>query len=240
MSGLVSWLAPREPSYILAALFTAAIVQYAVHSRAPLWRQACFWSGLCLLYAALHSGVDSFARQILFVQTLQHIVLYGLAPVLMALSQPGDVFKGLSDVQSRLTVLTHPAIAPVLLSAVLTLWLVPSIHAATLTDDRIYRLMNCSLTVTGLVVWSAVLNGRASAFARMAMTAAVLPVQVGLGIFLFTAGTGQLGPLDDQRLSGLTMIASGIMLTGGVSAVIGLRILSAARPVVQPAPSQMR
>ncbi len=247
MSDLVFWLTPWEPSFFLVSLFAAAIVQYGLHTKAAVWRQVCFWSGLLLLYVGLHTGVDYYGEHMFFVHRLQHLGLHHLAPILIALSQPGNVFKGLREVQNRLTVLNHPVVAPLLFSVLFVLWLVPSVHTIAMLDDRIYRLMNYSVAINGLMFWSTVLNGKASAPVRIAMVVAAMPVQIIMGLMLVTA-TGDLyplyemcgrawpiGALDDQRLGGLILWLPGVMMNTVVIAIIGARMVFASRPAGHPA-----
>ena len=247
MSDLVFWLTPWEPSFILASLFAAAVVQYGVNAKAPLWRQLCFWSGLSLLYIGLHTGVDYYGEHMFFVHRLQHLALHHLAPILIALSRPGDVFKGLRDMQNRLTVLNHPVGAPLLFSTIFVLWLVPSVHTIAMLDDRVYRLMNYSVALNGLMFWSAVLNGKASAPVRIAMVVATMPVQIIMGLMLVTASydlyplyelcgrAWSIAALDDQKLGGLILWLPGVMMNTIVIAIIGARMVFATRPAGSPA-----
>ncbi len=237
MRDLIFWLTPREPSFLLTSLFAAALVLYAVHTKAQAWRQICFWAGLALLYVSLQSGLDIYARRFVWVYSLQHTALLYAAPILIALARPGDVFQGLSDIQKRLTIVNHPLVAPVLFSALLVVWCVPSLRMMALSDDPLYRSMNDSLALIGLMFWSSVLNGQASGPARIAMAIAVVPAQILSGLILATSVYSAYPPPDpaDQRLAGLVFCVFGSLIPLLVSGIIAARLRSSARAEGHPA-----
>ncbi len=237
MRDLIFWLTPREPSLLLTSLFAAAVVLYAVHAKAQAWRQICFWTGLALLYVSLQSGLDIYARRFVWVYSLQHVCLQYVAPILIALAKPGDVFKGLRDIQRRLTIVNHPLVAPVLFSALAVVWCIPSLRAAAMTDDRLYRSMNNGLALTGLMFWSTVLNGQASGAVRIAVAAAAVPTQITAGLISATAAYSFYPPSDlaDQRLSGLILCVGGSLIPLAVTGIIAARLRFSARAEGHPA-----
>ena len=237
MRDLIFWLTPREPSFLLTSLFAAAAVLYGINAKAPAWRQICFWTGLALLYVSLQSGLDIYARRLVSLYSLQHISLQYVAPILIALSRPGDVFKGLSDIQRRLTIVNHPLVAPVLFSALAVVWCAPSLHASAMTDDRLYRSMNNGLALTGLMFWSTVLNGPAAGSVRTAVAAAVTPAQLVSGLILATAAYSFYPPseLADQRLAGLILCVGGSVIPLAVTRIIAARLRFSARAEGHPA-----
>src|ERR1700709_1165701 len=93
---LLSLLAPWEPSYGLVAVFVVTAALFARgsrHVRVRFARRAAFWTGLALLYLALHTRLDYYAQHPFFTHRTQHLVLHHPAPLILMASYPGMVLR---------------------------------------------------------------------------------------------------------------------------------------------------
>jgi len=218
---------PWQPSLIVIAGIIAAVVFY-LRTDAPPWRQAAFWTGLVLFWLSLQSGLDYYAEHLFWAHQVQNALLHHAAPLLIALARPP---------LPRLKALNGPVAGPLLFSAVLVLWLIPPLHDMAMLDPRLYRLMTLSMAVNGVMFWNTVLNGPSSAPVRIAMTIAVMPVQIVAGLVLLSASAdlypvyamcgraGTLSALDDQHVGGAILWLSGTMMSVAFAAALAGRML---------------
>jgi putative membrane protein len=177
---LLSLLDPWEPSLSLVALFVVAAILYARGSRrirVSVPRRVAFWVGLALFYVALHTRFDYYAEHQFFVHRLQHLVLHHLAPLIMMASYPCGVLRaGLPlrwrsllrrwqrrpAVRIAAAILLNPAFISVAFVVSVVFWLIPSVQFVAMLDWRIYRFMNWSVAVSGLLYWWMLLDHRPS------------------------------------------------------------------------------
>lgn len=257
---VLHWLVPYEFSpTVIAACSLAAVLYFCGARRTSpgFWRQLSFWSGLVLIYVALHTHLDYYAEREFFIHRLQHLVLHHVGPFLIALSWPGATLRaGLpfrwrcgwvrSVRRSRWTqalagVLFNPWVASILFFGVIYLWLWPSLHFVAMLDWRLYRVMNWSVTVDGLLFWWLVLDRRLSPPAHLApgsrilvsLVVAVPQLLIGAMItfahhdlYPIYAICGRAFPsvssMDSQMYGGLILwIPSAMMST--IAALIALR-----------------
>jgi putative membrane protein len=177
---LLSLLAPWEPSYGLVAVFIAVATLFARgshHVRVSFARRAAFWSGLALLYIALHTKLDYYAEHQFFVHRIQHLVLHHLAPLILMASYPGCVLRAglplrwrgaLRRLQRSRSaraigaIVLNPGFISLAFVVSVVFWLIPSVQFVAMLDWRIYRFMNWSVTVSGLLYWWMLLDHRPS------------------------------------------------------------------------------
>ena len=106
-----------------------------------------------------------------FLNRMQHAVLHHLGPFLIALSWPGGtIARGMPAALRRccesgavrllLGVLQQPAVAVLLFEGLLVLWLIPPITFRAMFDWRLYKMMNASMVIDGLLFWFLVLDPR--------------------------------------------------------------------------------
>ncbi|NNM60558.1 MAG: cytochrome c oxidase assembly protein [Steroidobacteraceae bacterium] len=181
--GLLPW--EFSPTVILVVAATAiAYGRGSIRRPCGVWRQIAFWSGLALIYIALQTQVDYYAEREFFIHRLQHLVLHHLGPFLIMLASPGPAlraalplawrirlrrgFSRLPALRILLDVLLNPWVAAFMFFGIIYLWLWPSLHFIAMLDWRIYRLMNWSVTVDGLLFWWLVLDRRPHPPARLA------------------------------------------------------------------------
>ncbi len=253
MNGL-AWLVPWEFSPTFLVVFATTVLLYLRGARRRprgFWRQLAFWSGLVLLYAALQTEWDYYAEREFFVHRLQHVVLHHLAPFLIMLAAPGPAIRtGLPlrwraflrkriapnpFVRLSLNVLLNPGVAGFLFVGVIYLWLWPPLHFVAMLDWRLYRVMNWSVTIDGLLFWWLVLDRRSKPPARLApgtrifLSLIVALPQIILGAYI-TFTRRDLFPIYDlcgrafpwittmrsQRIGGLIL-----WIPGGMMSVLG-------------------
>jgi putative membrane protein len=226
MVDLSFWLTPWERAWWLPPLFVVAAVLYGLGARRRppgIGRQGLFWSGFVLLWFGLQSGLDYFSEHAFFIHRLQHLILHHAAPMLIALAVPLQTVGW--QPPRWLNRLNAPVIAPVLFSALIVVWLIPPVHVAAMLNVHLYRLMNISIALNGLMFWAAVFNAPHRPITRVLMALAVTPVQIFTGLLLMSA-TRDLYPvyalcgraagldaLSDQRLGGLILWLPGVMMS---------------------------
>ncbi|MEO6824131.1 MAG: cytochrome c oxidase assembly protein [Nitrosospira sp.] len=234
---------------VVAATGIAAIFysRGCARSKLQLRQKLCFWTGLALLYLVSHTQFDYYSEHQFFIHRLQHLVLHHLGPFLIVLSSPlpilligmpekGRQFCRLAAQWGPLQYLAHilcnPIGAVTLFSGLIGFWLLPSIHFTAMIDWRLYRLMNWSMFINGLMFWGLVLNpgpvlsAYLSPGTRIAMMLAVVPPQIVLGAMIFFASRelypvyticgraiGGLSAIGDQQVGGIILWIHGAMMS---------------------------
>ena len=254
------WLVPWEPSLIVVVTMATAAVMYWRGCRVqhvPWPRRLSFWLGMAIIYIGLHTQLDYYAEHQFFIHRLQHMGLHHLGPFLIALAYPGPALRAALPLRWRvrwlrptlssrlvrwpLNVLLQPAVAGLMFVGLIYLWLIPSIHFAAMLDWRLYRLMNFSMAVDGLIFWWLILDPRAKPPARlspgMRVILAVLVIfpQLLIGSYIvFTSrdlypiytlcgrAFGGITPATDQYFGGLILWIPSAMMNA-LGALIAFR-----------------
>ena len=249
----LQWLVPWEMSFsiiivtaVTAILFIRGCLKCKLFFRQKLY----FWTGLLSLYIVSHTQVDYYAEHEFFVHQLQSLVLHSLGPFFIVLSCPKDALSagfpmagkrlirmvsGWKPVQCLVNVLLHPVVVVLMFVGLSIFWLLPSIHFIAMLDWRVYRLMNWSMVLNGLMFWSVVLDSHSiwSPGSRIAMMLVVVPPQILIGALIFftphdlypiytlcgRAFTG-MSTVTDQQIGGLILWMHGAMMS-----VIGILIV---------------
>ncbi|CAM2178578.1 putative membrane protein [Paraburkholderia sacchari] len=257
---LLHWLDPWEPSPTVVIAVTLAAVLFIRgqrHARVSLPRQISFWFGLGALYVALHTRLDYFFEHEFFMHRAQHLVLHHLGPFFIALAYPGTALRAgvpfawrqrfvrpalnARPVRAMLDVVMYPVVAVTLFVGLIYFWLLSPIHFIAMLDWRLYRVMNWSMVIDGLLFWWLVLDPRPAPPARLApgkrvlVVIAAIPPQIVLGAFIFFTShelypiysiCGRaftwLSPMRDQQIGGLLLWIPGSMMSV-VGALIALR-----------------
>jgi putative membrane protein len=193
----------------------------------------CFAGGWWLLVVALVSPMHPWGQVFFSVHMIQHEVLMILAAPLLALGRPmpialsalpRDTARKLVSRLRRLggstawRVLNHPFNAWLLHAVALWLWHVPLLFEATLRSDAAHALQHVSFLGTALLFWHAVFFGPQRSWGHGMAVIYLFTTAVhsgALGALLtfssrlwypsYTAGVGELSPLEDQQLGGLIM-----------------------------------
>lgn len=219
--GFLDWLVPWEFSPTVIVVFAVTVVLYlrGARSRPPgVWRQLAFWSGMVLLYAALHTHFDYYSEREFFMHRLQHLVLHHMGPFLIILAMPGATLRAGMPLALRVRVwrpftrsapfrfvfdvLLNPVVASLLFFGIIFFWLWPSLHFLAMLDWRLYRVMNWSVTIDGFLFWWLILDHRPGPPARLApgvrilVSLAVALPQILLGAWITFTRT-DLYPIYD-------------------------------------------
>ena len=174
----------------------------------PAGRQAAFYAGLILIYAALQTRWDYYAGHMFFVHRLQHFALHDVGPFLLAWSapvaalsagcgerlhrllgsvrgRPSDRMRTVLAVPGR--VIFDPWTATILFVASLCFWVWPPIHFYAMLSNWLYMTMNLSVVMLDLPFWWLILDprpypeSRLGQGKRIAMLAAVMMPMILVG-----------------------------------------------------------
>lgn len=250
----MQWLIPWEASASIVLLILTVAGLYVKGCRKTqlsLPKKFAFWTGLLSMYAVTQTQADYFAEHQFFAHQLQNAVLHHLGPFLIVLSTPKDALcsglptplkRRISELSKRppvqflIKLLFHPVLAVLLFAVLIVFWLLPEIHFIAMLDWRLYRLMNWSMALNGLMFWSAVLSSKTgnSPACRIAMMLAVIPPQILIGVIIFFTtqelypiyalcgrAFAGIGSIADQQIGGLILWTQGAMMSvAGILLVI--------------------
>lgn|SRR5690625_397865 len=263
---IIDWLTPWEFSPFLLVMFALSGWLFFAGSRqrrVGKVRQWLFWTGFVLLYLMLHTRIDYYAERLFFAHRLQHLVLHHIGPLLIMAAYPGAVFwAGLrlplrrALRQFRKTLLGRAVYAfftnkfwvPFLFVFLVLIWLEPTVQFYSMLDWRLYRFMNWTVVISGLMYWNLILDRRPSPPAPLSPGGRVLspvitmvPQMVTGAVITFTEydiypvfdlcgrAIPGLSALTDQAIGGLTMwvLAGFVEVFGLLYALATLMRLSA-------------
>lgn len=220
-----------------------------VTERPPLWRTICFVVGVLSIYIVLQTHVDYYAQHMFFVHRWAHFILHHVAPFFIALGAGGPVLRaGMPKLVTRLIdawpvqrvvdFMQHPAVAPVLFTALLYFWLIPQIHTTVMLDRDLYDIMNWTMAINGIFFWSLILDNRPKPPARIGsgmrailIIAIELP-QMVLGAILSLSSTDyypvyricgrviSMTALNDQHFGGLIIWLPGTLVSFAAMIVV--------------------
>ncbi len=188
---------------------------------------------MLLLYGALQSGLDYYADHAFFIHRIQHMLLHHLGPFLVALGLPPLKVGAWTR---------YPWLSAGLFNGLVLFWLAPAVHFPAMLDGRLYRVMNWSIALTGLLFWMTVLGATAlNAGRRIVLMLAVIPVQIAVGALIFLAGNDLypvyslcgrafgMTALQDQQLGGLILWIPGAMMSVAGILIVALPGIRASR-----------
>jgi len=237
---LLFWLNPWEfsPSLIVACLVAGGLfLRGQRRRRVNGVRQGLFWTGMALLYLSLHTHVDYYAERMFFIHRAQHLVLHHLGPLILMAAYPGSVmraglprtwrtalhrFRATWPGRALESVLSNPVFVPALFVFLVLIWLLPSVQFYSMLDWRLYRLMNWSVVVSGIMYWNLILDRRPAPPAAMSPGGRVIspiltmvPQMVAGAVIAFTER--DLYPLFDLCGRALDMSAQTDQSLGGLT-----------------------
>jgi len=219
-------------------------------------RRIAFNTGLLLVYFVMQTHFDYLSQHMFYIHRLQHLVLHHLGPFLIALSEPLAVLAagvpariGTDRVRqfwrlplTRLSyrLLQNVVVAPVLFVGLIWFWLTSAIHFDAMLSEPLYRVMNWSMLLDGLLFWFLMLDPRSKAQGALLglgprigviLVAAVPQLLIGADIALAThdlfnvygvcGRAWAIDPLEDQQLGGLiTWIPAAMMHVIGTLVVL--------------------
>ncbi len=215
-----------------------------------------FYAGLVLTYAVSQTYLDYLSQYMFWVHRGQHLVLHHLAPFLLVLGRPHEVLPRALPPPAReragrmlaspwvrwpYRVVQQPVIACVLFVGIIVFWLLPEMHFDAMLSQGLYRLMNASVFVEGLLFWWLIVDPRGRARgglsfgARILMLWGVMIPQIALGayiglsrsviydVYAVCGRAWPLSPITDQQLGGMiTWVPAAMMSVLGMLVVLRL------------------
>lgn len=231
------------PAAIPALLYAkrAHTLSRGVH-RIPGWRQACFYTGLATILAALLSPIGELSDELLYMHMAEHLLLGDIAALSIVLGLTAPLLAPLLRIRvfERLRVLTHPLIAFPLWAIDMYVWHLPAFYQAALRHTAIHALQHTMFIALGINMWMCLFGPLPKPrwfgnFAKLGYIVAVRLTGTVLGnVFLWSGKafypfylTGdaahQISPIADQNLAGAIMMVEESFLTLGLFCWLFLR-----------------
>jgi putative membrane protein len=224
------------PMVIAAALYAKRSTTLAARGRpVPLWRQACFASGLLLIVVALVSPISDAAEELVIAHMVEHLLIGDIATLLLVLGLTGPLLQPILAIPvfDRLRVLANPAVAFPLWAINFYLWHVPALYDAAYGGAPLHALEHTSFIFFGCMMWMPVFGPLPTpqwftAAWKVVYVVAVRFVGAILGNVLMWSGTVLYGiygrgerqwhitPLSDQSVAGVIMMIEGTFLGLGL------------------------
>ncbi len=230
--------APLEllPVVVLAVLYARRAVTLARRGKpVPVWRQACFFSGVFLVVAVLVAPTAHLAGELLLAHMAEHLLIGDIAALLIVLGLTGPVLQPLLAIKAidRLRVLAHPLVALPLWALDLYVWHLPVLYQATLHNEALHALEHTMFVGFGILMWMPL-------FGPLPKPAWFgLPAKLGYLVGVRLAGTAlanafmwsntvfypdyapgeaywNVNPVTDQGVAGTMMMVEGGLVTLGV------------------------
>jgi cytochrome c oxidase assembly factor CtaG len=203
-----------------------------------------FCAGVLVGLVAVSAPVDELAdTKLLTAHMAQHLLLGDVAPLLLVLGLRGPLAlfvvpsavlrtAARSPLRRLLGVVLRPAVALALWAGTMYAWHVPALYDAAVAIPPLHVVEHATFLLTGLLVWTVILDPVRSAGRRAAFAAAVLVAGMPLAELLIVAPplyphyatlTGQplgLTAAEDQSRAGLLMMAEQIATLATVAALL--------------------
>ena len=231
-------IAPLQlvPLVLLAIAYTVRANTLAGRGQpVAVWRQACFATGLVVIFLALASPLASVNSELFLAHMSQHLLLADIAALLLVLGVTGPLLQPLlaRPLIGRLRVLAHPLVALVLWMVNLYVWHIPALYEATLTNDLLHALQHSCFLGFGILIWMPLFGPlpKPQWFGPIAMFLYILAIRFAGGILgnvfiwspetIFPAyepGAEHWGitAIADQGIAGSIMMIESIFLTVGL------------------------
>jgi putative membrane protein len=242
VSGDTSAALQLGPLALLGVLYARRVRTLALSDHAvPGWRQACFYSGLVVIGAALTS-LGSASQDLLYVHMVEHLLLGDIAALLIVLGLTGPLLAPVLRIKlfDRLRALSHPAVAFPLWAIDLYIWHTPVLYQAALRHSGVHALQHAMFLGFGVNMWMCLLGPlpTPSWFGNLAKLIYVVAVRLTgtiLGNIFLWSGTvfypfyihgdavHHISPLADQSIAGAIMMVEGSILTLGLFCWLFLR-----------------
>jgi putative membrane protein len=231
-SGVFEPLQVLPPLVALAAYWVRARTLARQGRPVPVWRTACFATGIALVLGALTSPVAHIGGELILAHMAQHVLMADLAALLLVLGLTGPLLQPVlaAPLVRHLRVLAHPVVAFSLWAIDLYVWHLPVLYQAALSSELVHALQHGSFVFFGFTMWLALLgplpqpewfgNG-----ARLIYIVGVRFTGAILGnVFLWSESVfypdyrpGQaswdLEPLQDQAVAGTIMMVESSIVT---------------------------
>lgn len=220
------------PLAVLAALYARRAASLrASRQRVPGWRQACFYSGLATVAAAL-AGLGSGSQELLAIHMVEHLLIGDIAAILIVLGLTGPVLAPVLRIGffNRLRALSNPAIALPLWVVDLYAWHLPVLYQAALRNGGVHALEHVMFLAFGINLWMCLLGplpmpawfdgARRALYVLAYWFAGTLLantfIWVGTVFYpYYERGDSAWGisPINDQQIAGGVMMIEGSLVT---------------------------
>lgn len=165
-------------------------------------RHWAFYGGLASIFLALQTPLDVISEHVFAVHQLQHLLLRGIAPMLLMLAVPaGPLIAGTPSVLRRAVLapvltngvaravfgfLTRPLICTLVYAGSLYVWQVPAYHDVALLDKPLHYLMHFTMLLSGMLFFWCVFDPRPAPWGppfstRLVMLGAAIFANIPLG-----------------------------------------------------------
>lgn len=205
--------------------------------RFPRAQALWFYAGLLGFYLAVQSPLDELGEEYLFsAHMVQHVVLMYPVPLLIMLGLPSWLVRPLVSMEwsaSLARFATHPVVALVLVNGVFAAWHFPGPYEWALRSRLVHDLEHLSFMATAFLMWWPFFSPLPE-FPRLSWGG-----QMVYAFFLAVAQTPVFGfvtfspevlyptyeaaprllaltPLEDQRLGGVVMKISSVIVFGAL------------------------
>jgi putative membrane protein len=209
----------------------------------PLWRQACFGSGLLLIAVALFSPIGHISDELVIAHMVEHLLIGDVASLLIVLGLTKSLLQPILSIKlfNRLQVLTHPLVALPLWMLNFYFWHIPAIYDAAYGTAPLHALEHTTFLAFGCLMWMPIFGPLPkpewfTAAWKVGYVFAVRFAGAILGNVLMWSdsvlypiyGKGErfwgISPIADQSTAGAIMMVEGTFLALGVLAWIFLEV----------------
>ena len=235
---LLYGLAELAPLVIVAALYAKRSSTLAAKGRPePLWRQACFASGLLTIFAATASPLAGTAEELVIAHMVEHLLIGDIATLLLVLGLTGPLLQPVLAIPvfDRLRVLVNPLVAFPLWVLNFYFWHIPALYDAAYGGAAVHVLEHATFIFFGALMWMPVFGPlpKPTWFNGAWQVVYVIAVRFSgaiLGNVLMWSGSvlyevylpGErawgITPIADQSTAGVIMMVEGTFLGLGMLA----------------------
>jgi cytochrome c oxidase assembly factor CtaG len=232
---IVSVLVQVSPLVLMVGCYYKRSRTLAHTARAvPGWRQACFYSGIMVIAAAL-VGLDELSDQLLYWHMIEHLLVGDIASLLIVLGLTAPLLAPVLRISmlDRLRVLTHPLIAFPLWAVDLYVWHIPALYQAALRHPGVHALEHAMFLACGILMWMPLFGPLPTPqwFGNLGKLLYIVAVRLTgtvLGNIFLWSGTvfypyylhgdalHGISPLADQNIAGAVMMVEESLLTLGL------------------------
>ncbi len=144
------------PLLVVAGLYAKRVMTLAARGRAvPVWRQACFASGLFAIVVALVSPISDLADELVIAHMTEHLLLGDIATLLLVLGLTGPLLQPVLAIRAfdRLRFLAHPLVAFPLWIVNFYFWHVPALYDSAYGTAPVHALEHATFIFFGCLMW---------------------------------------------------------------------------------------
>ena len=203
----------------------------------PVWRQACFGTGLFLAAFVMFNPVGYLADELVIAHMVEHLMIGDIASLLIVLGLTRSILQPILALPlvGRLQVLANPLVAFPLWAANLFIWHIPGLYDAAWGSSLTHGLEHAMFLGFGILMWMPVFGPlpvptwfgpgwKVIYVVAVRFTAAILGnVLMWTQVTLYenyAAGQAKWGltAIADQSIAGVIMMIEGTFLIFGVLA----------------------